>query len=52
MLEGERLTPELAARAAGAAVAGAMPLTKNGYKVPVTKAVVRRALLALAGVAG
>jgi len=52
MLEGERLTPELAARAAGAAVAGAVPLTKNGYKVPVTKAVVRRALLALAGVAG
>lgn len=52
MLEGERLTRELAARAADAAVHGAAPLAKNGYKVPVTKAVVRRALLAVAGLQG
>ncbi len=47
MLAGHRLTPELAARAAEAAVEGAMPLAKNGYKVPLTKAVVRRTLLSL-----
>jgi xanthine dehydrogenase YagS FAD-binding subunit len=49
MLEGQRLTPDLAARAAGTAVAGATPLAKNAYKVPLTRAVVRRALLALPG---
>lgn len=48
LLEGQRLTPELAARAAEAAVADARPLTKNGYKVPLTRALVRRTLAALA----
>jgi len=49
MLEGQRLTADLVAQAATAAVRGAVPLTKNGYKVPLAKAVVRRALLAVAG---
>ncbi len=48
LLEGQRLTPELAAQAAEAAVADARPLTKNGYKVPLTRALVRRTLAALA----
>lgn len=48
MLTGRKLTPELAARAAEAAVAGARPLAKNGYKVPLTQALVRRTLLSLA----
>lgn len=48
LLEGRRLTPELAARAADAAVADARPLTKNAYKVPLTRALVRRTLAALA----
>jgi len=48
MLTGQRMTPELAAKAAEAAVEGANPLAKNGYKVPLTKAVVRRTLLELA----
>jgi xanthine dehydrogenase YagS FAD-binding subunit len=40
---------EVSAAAAGiAAVDGARPLAKNGYKVPLTQAVVRRALLSLA----
>lgn len=47
LLAGQRVTPELAAQAAGLAVAGASPLAKNGYKVTLTKAVVRRTLLAL-----
>jgi len=44
MLAGQRITPELAAKAGEAAVAGARPLAKNGYKVPLTKAVVKRTL--------
>ena len=48
ILEGRRITPELAARAADAAVADARPLSKNGYKVTLTQALVRRTLLALA----
>ena len=47
MLAGQRITPELAAMAGEAAVEGANPLAKNGYKVPLTKAVVRRTLLSL-----
>jgi xanthine dehydrogenase YagS FAD-binding subunit len=47
MLVGQRITPELAAAVGDAAVEGANPLAKNGYKVPLTKAVVRRALLSL-----
>jgi xanthine dehydrogenase YagS FAD-binding subunit len=47
LLEGQRLTPDLAAKAADAAVADARPLTKNAYKVPLTRALVRRTLAAL-----
>ena len=38
------ITPELAAKAGEAAVAGARPLAKNGYKVPLTQAMVSRAI--------
>jgi xanthine dehydrogenase YagS FAD-binding subunit len=48
MLAGQRITPELAAKAGDVAVTGATPLAKNGYKVPLTKAMVRRALLSAA----
>jgi xanthine dehydrogenase YagS FAD-binding subunit len=49
VLVGQRITPELAARAGETAVAGARPLSKNAYKVPLTKAVVERAVLRVAG---
>jgi xanthine dehydrogenase YagS FAD-binding subunit len=48
VLAGQRMTPELAARAGEVAVAGARPLAKNGYKVPLTKGVVERTVLDLA----
>jgi xanthine dehydrogenase YagS FAD-binding subunit len=48
MLVGQRITPELAAKAGEAAVEGTNPLAKNGYKVPLTKAVVRRTVVGLA----
>lgn len=48
MLAGQRITPELAKAAGEAAIEGAQPLDKNRYKLPLTKAVVRRTLLALA----
>ncbi len=48
MLEGQRITAELAAKAGEDAVVGANPLAKNGYKIPLTKAVVRRTLEGLA----
>lgn len=44
-LAGQRITPELAARAGELAVADARPLSKNAYKVPMTKAVVERTIL-------
>jgi xanthine dehydrogenase YagS FAD-binding subunit len=47
MLAGQRITEELAAKAGEAAVEGARPLSKNAYKVPLTKAVVKRTLLEL-----
>lgn len=47
MLAGKRLTSDLVAAAAEAALEGAKPLARNGYKVPLTKAVVRRALTSL-----
>ena len=40
LLAGQRITPELAAKAGEAAVAGARPLAKNAYKVPLTRAMV------------
>jgi len=49
LLAGQRMTPELAVKAAEAAVAGARPLGKNAYKVPLTKGVVRRTLVDLSG---
>ena len=48
MLAGQRITEELAAKAAETALEGAQPLAKNKYKVPLTKAIVKRNLIALA----
>jgi xanthine dehydrogenase YagS FAD-binding subunit len=48
LLAGQRITPELAARAGEQAVVGARPLEKNAYKVPLTKAVVKRTVFELA----
>jgi xanthine dehydrogenase YagS FAD-binding subunit len=48
LLTGKRVTPALAAEAGAAAVAGARPLAKNGYKVPMTQAMVRRTIEGLA----
>ena len=48
VLVGQRITPELAGRAGETAVAGARPLSKNAYKVPLTKGVVERTILGLA----
>jgi xanthine dehydrogenase YagS FAD-binding subunit len=43
------LTPELAARAATAAVQGAQPMRDNAYKIQLVMTAVKRALLAAAG---
>jgi xanthine dehydrogenase YagS FAD-binding subunit len=48
LLVGQRITPALAAKASEAALAGAAPLKKNAYKVPLTKEVVQRTVLGLA----
>ena len=48
MLAAQRITPALAAWAGEAAGAGARPLAKNGYKVPMTQAMVRRTIETLA----
>jgi len=48
VLAGQRITPERAAKAGEVAVADAKPLAKNAYKVPLTKAVVKRTVLQLA----
>jgi xanthine dehydrogenase YagS FAD-binding subunit len=42
LLTGRRCTPELAAQAGELAVAGARALAKNAYKIPMTRAMVRR----------
>jgi xanthine dehydrogenase YagS FAD-binding subunit len=47
-LAGKRLTPEIAAEAARLALQGAKPLGKNAFKIPLTQALVRRALAAVA----
>jgi xanthine dehydrogenase YagS FAD-binding subunit len=47
LLAGQRITPELAARAGQIAVADARPLSKNAYKVPMTRAIVERTILRL-----
>ena len=48
MLTGQRVTPDLAARAGDAAVSGARPLAKNGYKVPMVRAMVARTIVDIA----
>jgi xanthine dehydrogenase YagS FAD-binding subunit len=50
LVMGQTLTPELAGRAADAAIAGAHALSHNGYKVRLTRELARRALLRAAGV--
>ena len=45
LLDGQTLTPELAARAAELAVQGAAPLAHNRYKVSLARELARRALL-------
>jgi xanthine dehydrogenase YagS FAD-binding subunit len=45
MLAGQRLTEELAARAGEASVRGARALSKNAYKIPLVKGIVRRMLI-------
>ncbi|MEO8587406.1 MAG: FAD binding domain-containing protein [Acidobacteriota bacterium] len=49
LVEGKRIDAALAARAGQAALEGATPLGKNAYKLPMVAAVVRRTLLAAAG---
>jgi len=48
-IAGKRVTIETAATAGEAAAVGAAPLSMNGYKVALTKTVVKRALLAAIG---
>lgn len=48
MLAGQAVTDDLVARAAQTAVTGARALSKNAYKIPMTKGVVRRSLLRVA----
>jgi xanthine dehydrogenase YagS FAD-binding subunit len=50
LVEGKKIDAALAAKAAEAALEGATPLGRNGYKVPMVAAVVRRTLLASAGI--
>ena len=45
IIKGRAITPDAAAKAAEAAVAGAKPLSMNAYKVEMTKTLVRRAIL-------
>jgi xanthine dehydrogenase YagS FAD-binding subunit len=49
VLAGKALTPELAAQAGKAAVAGARPLSQNRYKVRLAEVAVKRALLQAVG---
>jgi xanthine dehydrogenase YagS FAD-binding subunit len=51
LLTGQRITAELAAKAGEVAIAGAKPLRKNAYKLPLTKTVVRRTVEELARLA-
>jgi len=51
LLAGQRITAELATKAGEAAIAGANPLRKNAYKLPLTKTVVRRTVEELARLA-
>ena len=48
LLAGKTITPETASQAGDAAVHGAKPLSRNGYKVQLARVAVKRALLAAA----
>ncbi len=48
MLTGQRVTDDLAARAGTQAIQGARALSHNGYKLPLTEAMVRRTVSDLA----
>jgi xanthine dehydrogenase YagS FAD-binding subunit len=48
VLEGQPPSPELAARAAETALAGAQPLAHNAFKVDIGRALVARAIMAVA----
>jgi xanthine dehydrogenase YagS FAD-binding subunit len=48
LLAGQSITADLAANVAEAALAGARPLAKNAYKVPLAKSIVARSLQGLA----
>jgi xanthine dehydrogenase YagS FAD-binding subunit len=48
VLEGHEPTPELAAQAAEAALANARPLAHNTFKIDIARALVRRAIMAVA----
>ena len=45
LLTGQKITASLAAKAAEVAVAGANPLAKNKYKVPLTREIVARGIM-------
>jgi xanthine dehydrogenase YagS FAD-binding subunit len=47
---GKSLSPDLCEQAGAAAVQGAQPLSKNGYKVQLAKVAVKRALMAAGGI--
>jgi len=49
-LVGKPLNEATAADAAAAAVKGAEPLSRNGYKVQIAKTAVKRAILHAAGI--
>jgi xanthine dehydrogenase YagS FAD-binding subunit len=51
-LAGKTITAETAEEAGRAAVAGAKPLSQNGYKVQLARVAVKRALMGAAGVKG
>jgi xanthine dehydrogenase YagS FAD-binding subunit len=48
VLEGQRPSPELATKAATAALANAQPLAHNAFKVEIGRALVERAIMAVA----
>lgn len=45
-LVGRRITPEIAEDVAQLALKGAFPLSQNGYKIEIAKALIKRAILA------
>ncbi len=51
VLRGAKIDPNVAAKAAEAALEGVRPMTHNGYKITLAKNLLRRAILKAAGVA-